>query len=209
MTRKFAGIASLLFASLAASTADAALVTFSRMMGPPSAEAVNAGAPANSLVNMYFLTSDADVLSVNNVLYVPDPMAPGGEFYQVPPPFGSDVEQPDPLFVSLNRALEADSWITTPGATSRLGGGSGFPGDGTGTWGDLSNNGPQANFKFATMTLPTAFKGRLTGRVSVAGATGPEVFNFDMLVNQIPEPGSAGLAAFGLLAVGAIRRRLA
>jgi MYXO-CTERM domain-containing protein len=39
--------------------------------------------------------------------------------------------------------------------------------------------------------------------VTVAGATGPESFNFEFT----PEPTSAGLAGIGALALGALRRR--
>jgi hypothetical protein len=156
------------------------------------------------MINMYTVTTDADILSVNQVVA----NLTGGSLFQVAPPFGSDNEPPDPAFLALNPALEADSWISTPGATSKLGGGTGFPGDGTGTWGDLTNDGAQTNFKFATLSLSSQFQGTFIGRISVAGAEGPEVFSFELPIN-VPEPGTAGLAGLGLLALGVIRRRVA
>jgi hypothetical protein len=203
MSKKYFGLAVALVGLFAAGV-NAATVSTSWSVGPPSAAAQAAGVPANMGINVYKVTTDADILSVNQVVANLN----GGTLFQVAPPFGSDTEAPDPAFLALNRALEADSWITTPGATSRLGGGSGFPGDGTGTWGDLTNDGPQNNFTFATLSMPQTFQGTFVGRISVAGATGPEVFEFTLPIN-IPEPGTAGLAGFGLLALGVIRRRVA
>jgi hypothetical protein len=203
MSKKFFGFAAAV-ACLTAVNATAATVSFSSSVGPASAAAVAAGVPEGTLVNVYTVTTDADILSVNQVVAT----LSGGSLFQVAPPFGSDNEAPDPAFITLNRALEADSWITTPGATSKLGGGSGFPGDGTGTWGDLTNDGPQTNFKFATLSLASNFNGMFIGRVSVAGTAGPEVFPFSLPIN-IPEPGTIGLTSLGLLALGVVRRRAA
>ena len=145
----------------------------------------------------FFVSTDADLLSINQVL-----VTSIQSLFQVAPPFGSNTEPPDPLFVQLLRALALDSWITTPGDTVLLGGD--IPGDGTGTWGDLSDDGSQSNFQFAQLSFPTGTTGRFTGRVSVAGSTGPENFPFDFLI--VPEPATSGLAAMTLLALAAIRR---
>jgi hypothetical protein len=201
MSRTFLGLAVLVAAGLPAASVSAATVAFSASLAPPSAAAIAAGVPANECIAKFFVTTDADILSVNQVIT----FTMGGPFFQVPPPFGSDTEPPDPAFLSLNRALEADSWITTPGATSKLGGGSGFPGDGTGTWGDLSNDGPRANFQFAQLTIPDGQGGTFHGRISVAGASGPEAFEF-VFPFCIPEPSTGLLLALGAL-VGLRARR--
>jgi PEP-CTERM motif len=203
MSRKYFGLAAIASACFAVS-ASAATVTFAPVaMSVPSAEAVTAGAPPNASVNSYVCTTDADILSINRVgITLPS----GQTLFNVAPPFGSDVEPPDPAFVGLNRSLEADSWITTPGATSLLG--PGFPGDGTtSTWGDLVNSGPQTSFKFAQLTVPQGVFGTFTGRISVSPSAGVvEDFEFSLPIN-IPEPGTIALASFGLIGLVAARRR--
>jgi hypothetical protein len=101
--------------------------------------------------------------------------------------------------------LEADSWVTTPGATSLLG--QELPVDGLNTtFGDLTDNGAQTNFQFAQITFAPGSTWKVKGRVSVAGATGPENFSFEY---NIPEPASVALAGLGLIGVIAARRRAA
>ena len=143
----------------------------------------------------FFVTSDADVLSVDNVEIT-------GSLFQVP--FGSDVEPPLPAFLPVFPHLSADSWITTPGATSVAGGGFANP---LSAWFDVSNDGPVSDFMFARLTVPTAEKLDFTfrGRMSVAGDTGVENFRFFFLV-AIPEPSAALMTAVAL-AIGAFRWR--
>jgi hypothetical protein len=208
MSKTLLGLVALV-AGVPAANVNAATVSFGYpILASPSAAAIAAGVPANSSISKFYVTTDADILSVHQVqvtLY-------GGQLYQVPPPFGSDTEAPDPAFLALNRALEADSWITTPGATSRLGGGSGFPGDGTATWGDLTNDGPQTNFQFAQFTVVPGFGcGMFTARISVAGSVGPEILTFETYFPSLcPEPPSCALLALAAAAgsrIPRVRRR--
>jgi hypothetical protein len=186
---------------LTAAYSSAATVTFGTQKTHPSSAATADGAPANGDIYMFTVTTDADILSVNQVqVQVDKPL------FQVPAPFGSDTAKPDPAFIAIKPSLEADSYIDTPGSTSLLG--TGLPGDGTGTWGDLSNDGAQTNFKFSQLTFATGAKGTFTGRVSVAGASGPEVFPFSFQIG-VPEPTTLGMASLSLLGLVAASRRKA
>lgn len=162
--------------------AQAATVEFSVSTSPVSAEAEAAGAPAGGTIFDYFVTTDADILSVDQVLVD----VSGGSFFQVPPPFGSDTVPPDPAFLALNRALEADSWITTPGSTNLLGPGLDMT-DGTSTFGDLSNDGLQTDFHFARFGMPPDTTGTFSARVTVAGASGPESFPLSVDLEVVPD----------------------
>jgi hypothetical protein len=179
---------------------NAASVTFhDAQVSSPGPEAVAAGAPQGASIVKLFLTSDADILSINQFA------ATGGALFNVDPPFGSNNEPPAPAFIALNRALEADSWVSTPGATSLLG--PDLPGDGdTTTFGDLVDSGAQTNYQFAQITFAPGSTWKVKGRVSVAGATGPEDFNFEY---NIPEPASLAMAGLGLIGMIAVRRRAA
>ena len=154
-------------------SAQAASVTYSESNAPVSAAAEAAGAPAGGTVYDFLATTDADILSVGEVLVT----FTSGSMFNVDPPFGSNTAPPDPAFISLNAALEADSWITTPGSTSLLG-----PDltatDGTSTFGDLSDEGAQTDFTFARLGVTPGAEGTFSGRVTVAGSSGPENFPF-------------------------------
>jgi hypothetical protein len=179
--------------------AQAAVVTFFTEFSNPSAAAVAAGAPVDGVIK-FFLTSNADIVSINNVVITTD----GGTIFQVPPPFGSNVEPPGPLSVSANPELEADSWITTPGATSLLG--PDMPGDGTSTWSDLTDDGPQTNFHFAQITVPGHGGVSFRGRVALNDSGNIENVEFNLV--RFPEPSSMVLLALGSLnLLGAARRR--
>lgn len=200
MTKKFFAFAVVALVAMAGSV-NAATVSVSQTLGVPSTEAKAAGAPANGSVNSYFLTSDADVLAIDRVGI----QVGGGAIFQVAPPFGADNEPPAPAFIALNRALEADTWVSTPGATSLLG--PGLPGDGSlTTFGDLTNDGAQNNFNFAVITTPDNAPGFFNFRIQLAGATGPEFFEFSLPIN-IPEPATLAMAGLGLVGMVAVSRR--
>jgi hypothetical protein len=217
MKRNLFALACGFVTALSAVNSHAATLSITVKGFHPNQAMVNAssgGLTLQSQILMCFVTTDADILSVNQVLVT----LTGGSLYQAPAPFGSNTEPPDPLFVGINPALAADSWISTPGATSRLGGD--LPGDGTGSWGDLTNDGPQTNFKFAQLTIPAFSSGAraiFTGRISLAGANGPEVFSFGPNLDleqfprppfpTLPEPGSGSLLTAGLLGLSPFRRR--
>jgi hypothetical protein len=153
-------------------------------------------APAGGKVFSFFVTTDGDILSVGFVDV--DSSAPLFQ-HSVG---GNNSPAETPIFM-IYPPLGADSWINTPGNTSILG--VDMPGDGTANsaWGDLSNDGPQTNFKFAQLTFPPGTSWRFRGNVTIAGATGPFSVPFDF----VPEPGSSMLALVGMLGLTGIRRR--
>ncbi len=169
-----------------------------------AAEAAD-GAPAGGVVAQLFVTTDGDILSVNNVQIF---HRRGGALFNVPPPFGSNIEPPPSDFVALRPSLTADSWITTPGPTQLLG--TDLPGDGASIWGDLTDSGPQTHFQFAQFTQPNHTFGSANFRISIADPTNTEtgIYTESYRVN-FPEPGSGTLAAVGLVALTEIWRRRA
>jgi hypothetical protein len=170
--------------------AHAASVSFTKTVRPFIPDPV-LGGPTLGPIRSYYLTSDADVLSI---LSVRASIWPSGVLFQVDPPFGSNTEPPNPVFVALNRALAYDCWITTPGSTTLTG--ADLPGDGTGAWSDTTNDGPQIEFQFAQLSSrPDAYIS-FSGVVRVAGEQGPEDFPFSF--EEIPEPAGATLAALAL-----------
>jgi hypothetical protein len=181
--------------------APAATVTFhSPVLTHPTQAMVDSsagGLTLGSQIVSFYVTTDADILSVNQVRVV---LSSGATLFQVSAPFGSDLTPPDEVFIAFNPSLAADSWINTPGSTSRLG--TNLPGDGTGSWGDLTNDGPQSYFQIARLTVPANATGRFEGRVSVAGVNGPEAYPFAW----VPEPASSGLLAVALIALARFRR---
>lgn len=187
-------VAALMAAWLSNSVAIAATATFSATRRTTSPEEVANGAPAGGDVYKYFVTTDADILSISNVQIMSS--AP---LFQVAPPWGSNIKPPPPEFLALFPSLSADSWITTPGPTHILG--SDMPGDGQSLWGDFTNDGPQVHFQFAQLTLPPGATANFTGRIALRGATGPEYFPI------VPEPCSWLLAGIGATALAACRRR--
>jgi hypothetical protein len=149
------------------------------------------GVPAGARINSFFVTADADILRVGDVVIT----AP---LYQ--DPNGFDAEPPNPIFVDLLPALNADSWITTPGVTAIAGGGFGHD---SSAWFDTSNDGPMTHFMFAQLT--NTGPGHFGGVISVAGATGPEVFEFSF--ELVPEPATSAMAGFILIGLTLAARR--
>ena len=176
-----------------------AQVTFECEIYPVPQAAIDAGAPEGRIFD-YFVTTDADILSIGQVEVV---LGGTGELFQVAPPFGSNTTPPPQAFIDLNPALLADSWVTTPGATSLLG--TDLPGDSsTTTFGDLSNDGPQTDFHYMRLTFPTGTFGFASGVVTIAGSTGPESYPIPIC---FPEPSSLLLVCLGLGFVGSRRFR--
>jgi hypothetical protein len=199
--KKIAILASAVAVCLMATAAQAATVTF----GGHTTRAVSTaegtgGAPSGGSVNSYFVTTDADILSIG--------------FVQITAPnlynnaLGSNSGPAADAIIAAFPAAGADTYIDTPGATAILG--VDLPGDGTANsaWGDTSDDGPRQNFKFAQITVPQGTGGVFRGQLTVAGATGPESFNFELPI-PVPEPTSVGLASMGLLALAGLRRRFA
>jgi hypothetical protein len=195
--RTFALIAAT---ALGAASANAATPYFEVELYRPSSALVELGVPADSVISRYFVTTDADIVSINNV------RVSGGPLFSVPPPFGSIAEPPPPEFLPFDRRLVVDSWITTPGPTSLLG--PDLPGDGTSTWGDLQNDGPQTRFWFAQLTAVPFFT--FSGRVGLRVGGTPVNFDFSLplpidvpfeFLPVIPEPGALGLLAIACPAV--------
>jgi hypothetical protein len=163
---------------------------------PTSAEITNDGSLAGKTVYDFFVNTDSDILSIDNVVIT----GGGAGLYQNPT--GSDVEPPIPAFVAVFPALGADSWISTPGGTSTAGGG--FANDNS-SWFDTTNDGAQANFQFARLT--TSVKGTFSGRVNTLGSQGEVINTPFSLPIGVPEPATLGLAGMSLVGLLAASRR--
>jgi hypothetical protein len=217
MTRKLSVFGFAAALCLAAVQAQAALVEVSqigtagqptRLVSAAESGAASQPAPAGGGVYQFRVTTDGDILSVNNIQIT---LEGGATLFNNTFGDASNANPPAPGLEAAFPSILADSWITTPASTtSRLG--PDLPGDGTTTFGDTVDSGPQNNFMFAQLTVPAGTVGRFTGRVSIAADGGASVFDqpFDLAIGEvIPEPGSALLASMSLLGFAALRRRMA
>lgn len=128
--------------------------------------------PSDGVVYEFWVTSDADILSVDEVN-----IANAGDLFQFVT-VGSDTAPPNPALAASFPSSPADSYITTPGANTSTTGGFDTPGS---SWFDTSDDGGVSMFQFAQLTFPGNLAADLsfTGRVNVAGSAGVENFPFD------------------------------
>jgi hypothetical protein len=159
-------------------------------------------APVNGDVYQFKVTTDGDILSVNNISIT---LLGGATLYQHTAADIQDANKPQAGLEVLFPSITADTWIDTPGIGSRLG--SALPGDGTTTIGDITNDGPQTDFIFAQLTLPRGAKGTFSGRISIASQQPGVVFDQVFGAMLIPEPSAAVLAAFGFPLVRRLHSR--
>ncbi len=75
---------------LGAASAAGATATFEVEAYRPSPALVALGVPADYLVGRFYVTTDADILSINQVHV----LTPDGPLFQVPPPFGAAAGVP-------------------------------------------------------------------------------------------------------------------
>ncbi|MEQ8835850.1 MAG: hypothetical protein RID07_03505 [Lacipirellulaceae bacterium] len=154
------------------------------------------GPPDHYLVRDFYLTSDADILRIDDARVL------SYGIFNVAPPLGSDIAPPNPVFFPVFKLLEIDSWITTPGSTAIT---SGRLGDDNVSWFDVTDDGPQNDFHFARLTIGGGLGGAFVGVFRVAGPTGPEEIPFGFHFG--PEPTSLILGAFGVIGMLGVRRR--
>jgi hypothetical protein len=164
-------------------------------------------APSPGWVHQFFVTTDADILVIDEVRIFTFGNEPLTNMFNSGPPFASNSDPPNPIFVSLWPALGADSWVTTPGITARAG--ADLPGDGSTAFFDTSNDGPQTNFQFAQITVPEGTLFGFSGRITIASTLSSGTpYTVPFYFPIWPEPSSltiAGLASLGLVSLA--RRR--
>ena len=170
----------------------------SRLVEAGESGAADQGAPEGGTVIEFFADTDGDILALNFVNIELN----GAVLYDNT--FGTAGAAPNPAFFASFPSLEADSYITTPGGTSVLGGG--LPANGDDTFGDTEDNGPQTNFKFAQLTIPAGAMGTFSGQFDIVGANGVFSQNFIEPLG-VPEPTSLILAGLGLIGFVGTRRR--
>jgi hypothetical protein len=176
----------------------------------PSASAIAAGAPADARIHEFTVTTDADILQVDQVVIT---LGAGVSLYNVANPSGgSNAEPPTALFETLVPSLSADTWISTPGATSIAGNDQDPFGSTNNSWFDTTADGAVSNFMFARLTATASyFSSSFSGRVQVVGANGPENFPFTVAFigpEIVPEPASIGMMAAAMMGLAVFRRRL-
>ena len=181
----------------------AASVSFDRAGSTVSVEAVAAGAPAGGHVADFFVTTDADILSYRRVQLTQFPDGRPANLFDVAPPFGSNIAPPPSEYIALNRSLEFDSWVTTPGSTSwvvppNIDVGPWYPGA---VYEDQTDDGPQNMFHFARLAFLPGNAGLFSGEIVVSGETGPESFPFSFPIG-VPEPSGLALACLGVIWFG-------
>ena len=207
---KFFSLFAVAALCVVASEANADLITVSGGGLPTrkvTAAEAGGGAPADGDVYEFRVTTDGDILSIFGVQVS---LNGGATLYNNAFGDAGNANPPNPALVVAFPALSADSWVTTPAAVSnRLG--PDLPGDGANTtFADLTSDGPQNNFLFASLTVPAGTQGIFKGNVSILGSNGSpfdQAFSFNL---GIPEPASIAMAGMGLIGmIGVARRRKA
>jgi hypothetical protein len=193
-------IATVILAGQASVFAD--LIDIAQVGRKVNAAEAAGGAPLNGDVYQFMVTTDADILSVNQVRIYDFLTGQPLTLYHHPLvgvqfPVGSE-----PIFPGLS----ADSFIVTPGPTLLLG--ADLPGDGQTTFGDLTNDGPVDHYIFAQLTVPVGTQLGFSGGISIASVDNPgEVFRKAFQFVPVPEPSSLLVAAAAIAGGTALSRR--
>ncbi len=150
--------------AIASDPATAAEIALTRTSRPVTSAEISGGAPSDGMVHDLFITSDADLLSLD--------IETGLSVYNHP--LGTDNSMRPPEFIAAFPAVGADSFLRLPSDTVMFGG---FDAAAN-LWGDLVNDGPQTNFQFGRLTTTQA--GTFSGRVAVRGETSPITIPFSL-----------------------------
>lgn len=161
----------------------------------------------------FFMDTTSDPLVIDVNLNVET-----GTLFNVPvAQLGSDVGPPNPALLFAFPTLKADTYFTTPGATSLAGAVPVNGDDDVFVIFDTVDSGPQSGFQFGQVTLIPNEEGMasatIRGTLQTAADPTPVFDNFEATLNvtPVPEPGSLALLSmaglFGLLSCRRRRKR--
>jgi hypothetical protein len=193
---------------LLSSSLHADSVSFSHTVSKIGAGIPEIEPPLDSDIHRFFVTTDADILSIHSIRITDSSGQPLDTLYHHALGDPMNAEPGNPALVPAFPGLQYDSWVTTPGVTTRMF--ADLPGDGQTAFGDISNDGPQNNFVFAQFTVPGGTAINFQGVVSILSTDNPgQMYDapFSFVSPLVPEPAAVSLASMALLGLLIMRPR--